>query len=188
MIVKLSEIENKFKEITTYEIENEDTRGVIDEIFDNYSNADFNLIGNYNNLSEAEKYVTFKVNELLHNNLPVIAEIFKYGDVLLNKTDGSKRTVTYNGKENMNSSSFFQSENSPIDNNIENIQTPILKNGGKGENVRTFEDRNDTHEYVSVDEFIRKYNFLTRSDFATLHSFCERKIIMPLIDEFNTIY
>lgn len=188
MKVKLSDISSVFKVITLSEIENIDTRNVIDEIFDNYSFGEFNLIGEWEDVNQSYKYLQFKLKELIHNRLPLIADLFPNGENLLKGLNGSVRSVEYNGKEKMDNSSFSQSENAPINNNIEDIQTPIIKNAGKGNTTRSFENRIDKHDYTSIDEMIKKYDFLTRERYMTLYSFCEKNFIIPLIDEFNTMY
>lgn len=189
MKVKLSEIESVFKAITLSDVSSINIRDVIDEIFDNYAEAEFNLIGDYESVNQSYKYLQFKLKELIHNKLPIAKEIFWIdAEVLLNGIDGSKREVEYSGTESMSSSGNTQNENSPINNDIEDIQTPIFKSASIGESTRGFDERKDTHTFKSIDELIKKYNFLNKSNFATLHSFCEKNFILPLIDEFNTMY
>lgn len=189
MKVKLNEIESVFKAITLEQITSINLRNVIDEIFENYSNADFNLIGDYESVNQSYKYLQFKLKELIHNKLPIAKEIFiDDAETLLNGLNGAERKVTYFGGESTSSNVNSQQENSPINNDITDIQTPIFKSASVVSGNREFNGRYDSHSFKSIDELIKKYDFLNKSNFATLHEFCEKNFILPLIDEFNTMY
>lgn len=189
----------KVKMNDTYTFFRENLRTLVDEtgeiyltiieIYANYCYGDnFHFIGEWDNVEQTRNYINFKSRELIHNKLPLISDLFPDGENILKNLNGSKRSVSYVGAEKMDNTTFSQSENSPINNDIEDIQTPILKNAGKGNNTRSFEDRKDIHEYTSIDEMIKKYDFLTREDYMTLHSFCEKNFVLPFVDEFNTMY
>lgn len=189
MKVKLSEIESVFKAITLSNVSSINIRNVIDEIFDNYADAEFNLIGDYESVNQSYKYLQFKLKELIHNKLPIAKELFiANAEVLLDGINGSQREIQYVGGESMTSSGNLQNENSPMNNDITEIETPTFKSATVGSNTRQFEGRFDIHSFKSIDEIIKKYDYLNKSNFATLHSFCEKNFVLPLIEEFNTMY
>lgn len=161
------------------------------EMYQNYAERNFNLIGEYSNLYEASDYVEFKCRDLLWKFEPIIKANFPstidFLSVLLSDYKADNETISINENEQSSSNGYNQNENSPMNSNIEDIQTPIYKSASKVGGERSF-NKTDTHTYNRIDDLIKKYEFINTKEYAILSRFIETNLICPLIDEMNTIY